>query len=104
MDIAPAAHRFDQTTLGRLGFGASTLGNLYRPMSDAAAAATVHAALDAGITYFDVAPHYGFGLAEKRLGAALAEADQIGRAPVGTPVTNAHRVCRLLLENKKTTK
>src|SRR3546814_8586672 len=27
--------------------------------------------------------------------------EQIGRAHVGTPVTNAHLVCRLLLENKK---
>src|SRR3546814_7996596 len=27
---------------------------------------------------------------------------QIGRAHVGTPVTNAHLVCRLLLEKKKT--
>src|SRR3546814_20666042 len=75
MDIAPAAHRFDQTTLGRLGFGASTLGTLYRPMSDAAAAATVHAALDAGVTSFDVATNYGFGLPYKRLGAGLAEAE-----------------------------
>src|SRR3546814_5344789 len=29
---------------------------------------------------------------------------QIGRAHVRTPVTNAHLVCRLLLEKKKTTK
>src|SRR3546814_5721108 len=28
---------------------------------------------------------------------------KIGRAHVGTPVTNAHLVCRLLLEKKKTT-
>src|SRR3546814_8933854 len=28
---------------------------------------------------------------------------EIGRAHVGTPVTNAHLVCRLLLEKKKTT-
>src|SRR3546814_9057566 len=27
--------------------------------------------------------------------------DEIGRAHVGTPVTNAHIVCRLLLEKKK---
>jgi D-threo-aldose 1-dehydrogenase len=79
MDIDPA-------TLGRLGFGAATLGNLYRPISDAAAAATVRAALDAGLTYFDVAPHTGFGLAEKRLGAALAEADPDERTVVSTKV------------------
>src|SRR3546814_9678728 len=31
------------------------------------------------------------------------KADQIGRAHVCTPVTNAHLVCRLLLEKKKQT-
>src|SRR3546814_9651532 len=30
-----------------------------------------------------------------------AAADKIGRAHVSTPVTNAHLVCRLLLEKKK---
>src|SRR3546814_2265870 len=39
------------------------------------------------------------------LGAAghLFGLDEIGRAHVCTPVTNAHLVCRLLLENKPTT-
>src|SRR3546814_20705946 len=55
-------------------------------MNDDAAAATVRAALDAGIAYFDVAPHYGFGLAEKRLGAALAEADPRDTVIVSTKV------------------
>ncbi|WP_445194049.1 aldo/keto reductase [Sphingomonas sp. Tas61C01] len=53
--------------------GCSALGNLYRPMSDSDAVATVEAALRNGIRYFDVAPHYGFGLAERRLGMALAK-------------------------------
>ena len=54
-----------------LGMGTAAIGNLYRAISDADAEATVHAALDAGIRYFDTAPHYGFGLAETRLGRAL---------------------------------
>jgi D-threo-aldose 1-dehydrogenase len=58
--------------LGRLGFGAAGIGNLYRAMDDDAAAATVGAAWDAGIRYFDTAPHYGLGLSERRLGAVLA--------------------------------
>src|SRR3546814_1826076 len=33
---------------------------------------------------------------------AAGEPAQIGRAHVGTPVTNAHLVCRSLLEKKKT--
>lgn len=54
-----------------LGFGAAPLGGIYRALSDGEAAATVSAALDAGLRYFDVAPFYGHGLAEHRLGQAL---------------------------------
>ncbi|WP_405854017.1 aldo/keto reductase [Streptomyces sp. NBC_01515] len=56
-----------------LGFGASVLGNLYRvtPVEDATAA--VEAAWEAGIRYFDTAPHYGLGLSELRLGTALRQ-------------------------------
>ncbi|SFS79068.1 aldo/keto reductase [Saccharopolyspora flava] len=54
------------------GFGGAVIGNLYREVDDDTAAATVHAAWDAGVRYFDTAPHYGLGLAERRLGAALS--------------------------------
>ncbi|GAB4048520.1 aldo/keto reductase [Catellatospora paridis] len=56
-----------------LGFGAASIGNLYRAVPDEQAAATVDAAWQAGIRYFDTAPHYGLGLSERRLGRALAE-------------------------------
>src|SRR3546814_9834231 len=39
----------DRSTLGAIGFGAAPLGNLYRPLTDAAARATNRAAWDAGI-------------------------------------------------------
>jgi D-threo-aldose 1-dehydrogenase len=55
-----------------LGFGGAPLGNLYAPVDDATARATVDAAWDAGIRTFDTAPHYGLGLSERRMGAALA--------------------------------
>ncbi|MET3804937.1 D-threo-aldose 1-dehydrogenase [Nakamurella sp. UYEF19] len=58
--------------LSELGFGAAPIGNLYREISDESAAAAVDAAWDVGIRYFDTAPHYGLGLSERRLGAALA--------------------------------
>jgi D-threo-aldose 1-dehydrogenase len=54
-----------------LGFGAAPLGGIYRALSDAEADATVTAAYEAGLRYFDVAPFYGLGLAEHRLGRAL---------------------------------
>ncbi|WP_349261464.1 aldo/keto reductase [Actinocrinis sp.] len=56
-----------------LGFGASVIGNLYRATPDEEALAAVAAAWDAGIRYFDTAPHYGLGLSERRLGAALRD-------------------------------
>ncbi|TCT05495.1 aldo/keto reductase [Aquabacter spiritensis] len=57
----------------RLGFGAAPLGNMFRDIPEAEASATVAAAWAEGIRYFDTAPFYGAGLAEIRLGAALAD-------------------------------
>jgi D-threo-aldose 1-dehydrogenase len=59
-------------TVTELGFGAAPIGNLYAEVSDDVAAAAIDAAWDAGVRFFDTAPHYGLGLAEARLGAALA--------------------------------
>lgn len=60
------------TPLSTLSFGSSALGNLYSAISDEDATAAVDAAWDAGVRTFDVAPHYGRGVAERRLGAALS--------------------------------
>lgn len=57
--------------LGRIGFGAASLGNLGRTISDGDAAAALQTALDVGITYFDTAPFYGQGLSERRVGDVL---------------------------------
>jgi D-threo-aldose 1-dehydrogenase len=54
-----------------LGFGAATLGGLYASLPDEVAQATVEAARDAGIAYFDTAPFYGHGMSEHRLGRGL---------------------------------
>jgi D-threo-aldose 1-dehydrogenase len=56
----------------RLGLGTAPIGNLYRPVSDAQAVAVVARAFQLGIRFIDTAPLYGNGLAERRLGAALA--------------------------------
>lgn len=57
---------------GRLGFGTAPLGNMFRAIPEQEALATVNAAWDDGIRYFDTAPLYGAGLAEIRMGTALA--------------------------------
>lgn len=55
-----------------LSFGCASIGNLYRAVSEADAAAVLDCAWRAGIRYFDTAPHYGRGLSEQRLGRFLA--------------------------------
>ncbi|MGN6094710.1 MAG: aldo/keto reductase [Bosea sp. (in: a-proteobacteria)] len=57
---------------GKLGFGAAPLGNMFRDIPEPEARATVEAAWKDGIRYFDNAPFYGAGLAEIRMGEALA--------------------------------
>jgi len=54
-----------------LGFGASSLGGVFRPVSIDDCVATVHAALHGGINFIDVSPAYGGTLAELNLGRAL---------------------------------
>jgi D-threo-aldose 1-dehydrogenase len=73
-----------------LGLGGTGLGDMYHTSSDEAAHATVDAAWDAGIRYFDTAPHYGAGLSEHRFGQALR-----GRARDG--YTLSTKVGRLLV-------
>jgi D-threo-aldose 1-dehydrogenase len=54
-----------------VSFGGAAIGNLFTQVSDDDARAAVDAAWDGGIRAFDTAPHYGLGLSERRLGAAL---------------------------------
>jgi L-galactose dehydrogenase len=59
-----------------LSFGASSLGGVFYDVDEAEAIATVKAALDAGINYFDVAPAYGATRSETVLGKALKGVDR----------------------------
>lgn len=60
-------------TFTELGFGTAPLGNLYRAISDDEARATLDAAWDGGVRYFDTAPLYGLGLSETRLNSFLRD-------------------------------
>jgi D-threo-aldose 1-dehydrogenase len=79
--------------LTELGLGAAQFGNLYRETTDEQAASAITAAWDAGIRYFDTAPHYGLGLSERRLGPLLAQyprddyviSSKVGRLLVDSP-------------------
>jgi D-threo-aldose 1-dehydrogenase len=56
-----------------LSFGSAPIGNLFREVDEAEAKDAVAAAWQSGVRYFDTAPHYGLGLAERRVGEALSE-------------------------------
>ncbi len=69
----------DTVTLGgtelevpRVGIGTAPLGNMLAPVADEAADATLTEAVGRGLRYFDTAPLYGHGLAEQRVGRAVA--------------------------------
>jgi D-threo-aldose 1-dehydrogenase len=78
----------------RLGLGGTGLGDMYHTTRDEAAHATVDAAWEAGIRYFDTAPHYGAGLSEHRFGQALRRrprdaytlSTKVGRLLVPDPI------------------
>jgi D-threo-aldose 1-dehydrogenase len=55
----------------RLGMGTAPIGNLYSDLDDEEALETVRRSYENGIRFFDTAPLYGAGDAERRLGEAL---------------------------------
>lgn len=58
-------------SVGELGLGTASFGNLYEARTDSQVAQAAEIALKGGIRYFDSAPFYGYGLAERRLGDAI---------------------------------
>lgn len=57
--------------VSEVGFGTVPVGNMYHAIDDAQARGALEAALAAGISFFDTAPYYGYGLGERRLGDVL---------------------------------
>lgn len=90
--------------LPRFGLGGSPIGDLPSPDGDAAATATIDAAYQAGIRFFDTAPRYGQGRSEQRFGTALARrprgefliSTKAGRGVDGTPDFSAAGIRRSL--------
>ena len=85
--------------LTSLGYGAAQAGNLYRATTDEEVRAALDTAWELGVRYVDTAPHYGLGLSERRVGAALRErprdeyvvSTKVGRLLVPSPGTAHER-------------
>ena len=54
-----------------LGLGCMGMSDMYGPSDEGEAVATIHAALDAGITLLDTGDYYGAGANELLIGRAL---------------------------------
>jgi len=74
-DIPISRRRLGRTSIevGVLGFGGATIGGIGTQVTEAQAHATLDAAWDAGLRYFDTAPWYGRGVSELRIGRLLRE-------------------------------
>jgi D-threo-aldose 1-dehydrogenase len=81
--------------LPELGLGCAPLGDLFELLDEDVADATVRAAWESGIRFFDTAPQYGAGLSEHRLGRAL-------RAVPATDVVLSTKVGRVLTASTET--
>ncbi|KJZ30136.1 pyridoxal 4-dehydrogenase, partial [Paracoccus sp. S4493] len=85
-----------------IAFGCASIGNLYREVAEEDAQQVLQAAWDAGIRYFDTAPHYGRGLSEQRLGRFLTGrtgavlSTKVGRVltPAAAPIPEADSYVR----------
>ena len=75
-----------------LGFGTAPLGNLGRVLSEEEAQATLRAAWNIGVTYYDTAPLYGHGLSENRLKPLFAAQPREGFV-VSTKVGRVLEAC-----------
>ena len=86
-------------TLTEIGIGCAQFGNLSSVVAEEETFAATQTAWHEGVRYFDVAPHYGLGLAEERLGKAIKDlprdeiiiSTKVGRLLIPTP-ERAHLV------------
>src|SRR5215211_3107585 len=78
MSFDPSATRTlrNGLALSQLGAGCGPFGHLNERTSDASVLEAFRHLYESGLRYFDVAPFYGMGLAEHRLGLCLRTVDR----------------------------
>ena len=90
----PAVTLGDELSVSAIGFGAMALTPVYGDVNDAESLATLHRAVDLGVTFIDTANVYGSGNNEKLIAKLLADRrDEVTLATkfgiVGNPADRA---------------
>ena len=88
-------------TVSTLGLGAMGMSDMYGPSDRAESIATVHAALEAGVTLIDTGDFYGIGHNELLIGREFERDHDRHAGPekpgvVGEIGLQAERACRLV--------
>ena len=83
-------------SISKLALGTAPLGGLFTSVPESQAEETILSAINSGISYFDTAPLYGYGNAERRLGSALRKS--------GKPFVISSKVGRVLNQIDPVTK
>ncbi|PXX10404.1 aldo/keto reductase [Mycolicibacterium moriokaense] len=91
---APTVELGDQLSVSAIGFGGMALTPVYGEVDDTESLATLHRAVDLGVTFIDTANVYGGGANEKLISRLLADRrDEVTLATkfgiVGNPVNRA---------------
>jgi aryl-alcohol dehydrogenase-like predicted oxidoreductase len=91
---APAVELGDQLSVSAIGFGAMALTPVYGEVDDTESLATLHRAIDLGVTFIDTANVYGGGANERLISKLLADRrDEVTLATkfgiVGNPADRA---------------
>jgi len=88
----------------QLSLGTAPIGNLLQEVPEEDAEEAFKAAFNAGVRYVDTAPYYGYGLAENRLGKAIAgqnRDDFVVSTKVGRLIRPGHRTGSELYDDNK---
>ena len=76
----------------RIGLGTWAIGGwMWGGTDEAQSIATIHSAIDRGVTLIDTAPAYGFGHSEEIVGKALAQGSLRDKVTIATKVGLAWR-------------